>query len=178
VRDLAGQANTEHLQQAAQLVLQIHALAQDGSSAREQQSDLMTFPTLYMDAAIPTCAQNLRDAASIIAVRLVAHCCQRRAHLARLEANDLEARGLQPISQILGERTGLEADDPYIRTERAQTRSDAIDIGLNLRLMPNFACSSTTQIATERSDTSNAAYSFHRSLSCWWHHHLTESSNP
>src|SRR5262245_58031997 len=92
-----------------------------------------------MDTAIPACAQNLRDAASIVAIRLVAHRSQRRAHLARLEANDLKARGLQPIGQILRKRTGLEADNLYIRTERAQTRNDAIDIRLNLRLIPNFA---------------------------------------
>src|SRR5215207_7332 len=104
VRDLARQADPEDLQQAAQLVLQIYTLAENSSATGEQQSYLVALQTLYMDTAVPTSSQDLRDAARVIAISLVAHRCQRSADLARLEADNVEPGCLQSISQVLRER--------------------------------------------------------------------------
>jgi hypothetical protein len=52
-----------------------------------------------MNAAVPARSQDLRDTASIIAIGLVAHRCERRTHLACLEADHLKACGLQSVGQ-------------------------------------------------------------------------------
>ena len=62
---------------------QIYALTQYRFATREQQSDLVTLKALHVDPAIPASSQDLRDTASIIAIRLVAHRSQRCTDLRR-----------------------------------------------------------------------------------------------
>jgi hypothetical protein len=84
----------------------------------------VTLKALHMDPAIPAGSQDLRDTASIIAIRLVAHRSQRCTDLSGLEADHFEPGRLQSIRQILRECAGLKADDLQLRTERAQTGAE------------------------------------------------------
>ena len=92
-----------------------------------------------MDTTVPTGSQDLCDTASIIAIRLVTHRSECCAHLACFKADHLEAGSLQAIGQVLRECAGFKAHNPQVQTPRTQAPNDAIDIGFNLRLMPNLA---------------------------------------
>jgi hypothetical protein len=54
----------------------------------------------------------------------------------------------------LGQRAGLEADRLHFAAEAAQALDDGIDLGRHLGSRQTSPLSSTTQIETDRSDTS------------------------
>jgi hypothetical protein len=71
--ELARQFNPEHFKQSPDLVCQIDALCQHGLTAWKQSADVVTRQALHMNPAIPAGVQNLRNAARIILVRIIAH---------------------------------------------------------------------------------------------------------
>jgi hypothetical protein len=99
----------------------------------------VTLQTFHVNTTVPTGSQDLRDTARITAIGLVTHCSERCADLACFKADHLESGGLQAIGQVLRECAGFKANNLQVRTPRMQARNDAINIGLNLRLMPNLA---------------------------------------
>jgi hypothetical protein len=90
----------------------------------------------------------------LVAVGLVAHRRQRGADLACFQANDFKARRLQAIGQVLGERAGLEAHRPHVAIEAVQALDDGVNLGGQLASRQTSPLSLTTQIDTDRSDTS------------------------
>ena len=99
----------------------------------------MAVQALDVDPAIPAGPEDLGEAASVVAVGLVAHRGQSDADLPGLQANDFEPGGLQPVGQVLRQRAGLEADRLHVTAEAAQSIDDGIDLGRNLRLQADLA---------------------------------------
>jgi len=92
-----------------------------------------------MRCAVPPGAQDLRQAAGVVAVGLVAHRLQRRGDLPRLQADDLEAGLAQAVGEVLRQRAGLEADLANLIAKAPQRCSDDVNLGSDLRLEPDRA---------------------------------------
>jgi hypothetical protein len=90
---------TESLEGAADLVLDVEGLALQGPAVGQKKPQLLTLETLHMDKAEPARAHDLGDATSIVAVGLVAHRPQGRLHLSGLDADRRQAFGAQTVMQ-------------------------------------------------------------------------------
>lgn len=109
-RQAHRQLDAEDLQQAADLVLQVDALALHHLTAGQQGPQMMALDALHMNPAVPTGAEDLGDAAGVVLVGLVTHGGEGCSNLPRLHAHDVEAGLPKTIGQVLGERAGLQPD--------------------------------------------------------------------
>jgi hypothetical protein len=113
--------------QAAHLVLQINALAQQRLAAGQQCPDVVALKAFHIYLAVPAGAQDLGNAAGVVLVRLVAHGAERRLHMTRLHNHCPEAGIAQTIGQPLCQRTGFKSDSSDLRTETAQAGNNLIN---------------------------------------------------
>ena len=87
-----GNRTPKHLQQPAQLVLEVDALLQDGLAAGQESAHLVAMQALDVDPAVPAGPEDL----GVVAVGLVAHRRKGDADLAGLQANVLEPAACSP----------------------------------------------------------------------------------
>src|SRR4029453_9710308 len=140
MRHLPGWPDTEHPEQAAELVFKVNTLLEYRLATGKQSPDLMTLQALYMDPAVPTCAQALCYPTRVILVCFVTHCGQRRVDLACLQTYHLKAGRLQAVGEVLRERAGLEPYDFRLCAKFAQARDDPRNLRGDLRFVSHVAC--------------------------------------
>jgi hypothetical protein len=90
---------------------------------------------LHMDGAIPATAQNLRQATSVVAIRLVPHRRQGGRSLSRVEAEHFVACLLQTVCQVLREGARLNADLLDLGAEVPQRFHDELNLSGELALV-------------------------------------------
>jgi hypothetical protein len=87
----------EDLEQTADFILKIDALAQQRLAGRQEGASVMALDALHMHRTVPPGAQDLCDPARVVAVSLVAHGGERGLHLPGLQNDRPEARRSQPV---------------------------------------------------------------------------------
>ena len=133
------QLDAEDLQQAADLVLQVDALALHDLAAGEQRPGVVALDALHVHPAVPARAQDLGDAAGVVLVGLVAHGRQRRVDLAGLHADHVVAGLGQAVGQVLGQRAGLQPHLVDRLAELPQAADQVRHLGRDGPLKPDLA---------------------------------------
>src|SRR3954471_17636887 len=124
----------EAAQDAADAEPDVHELALEQLTPDQQRPDLLRRRRLAVDGAVPAHAQELGDAARVLAVGLHDHRRQRRLDLPGLQQHRLEARPGQAGVQPLGERPGFEPDPGQRQAELAEEADQRLRLARHLRL--------------------------------------------
>ena len=82
-------AQSEDLQQPANLICQVHGCVEQGFAAAQQNSYLLVFKTLHMNRAEPPHPQYLRNPSGIVAIGLFAHLRQHCTDLSGFQADNV-----------------------------------------------------------------------------------------
>lgn len=118
------QLDAVYFKDTADLLLEINALGEHGLATRQEWTYAMTLHALDMYAAVPAATQQLRDATGVVSVGLVAPRRECGLHLSRFHADNVVARELQAVGEILSQSAGLETETQML-VERSETSSPA-----------------------------------------------------
>jgi hypothetical protein len=132
--NLCPQLDAIDLEQPAHFVFQIEAAPQQSLAHDQQRLQALAFEALHMNLAVPADPQDLRYAARVVAVRLVAQARQGRLDLPGFHDHDAETLAAQPHSKPGSQVAGLQrytlnlvgkAADAGARSPRPRTQQCA-----------------------------------------------------
>jgi hypothetical protein len=131
--DLA-ELEPEAAQDAADAELDVRQLALQQLAPDQQRPDLLRRRRLAVHRPVPAHAQELGDAAGVLAVGLDDHRRERRLDVPRLQQHGLEARFGQAGVQPLRQGSGLEPDPGQRQAELAEEVDQRLRLARHLRL--------------------------------------------
>src|SRR5260221_14553160 len=128
---------TDVLEQAADLVLEITLDLDQQRPARQQRPNRVAFEVLDAHLLKPTGLHDAGDAGSIVAVTLIDLHLKYRPGMARVDTDHRQAKLFELGPQPCGRRAWLKADPYRSRCLRSHERSDRLRLGIDDGLSHN-----------------------------------------